>query len=264
MSAPPIDMDDGASDISDPDGSLSAAALFGGARHRIRTNPSAILALLVAGGIVVGLDWLALHDPIPTTGFREIQDGHLTVSFGIVITVLSRVTLPLASLISLKFAWFVWAVGLRLLEFIAVTGAGAYALARLLHVSLTVSALGRYAGAVALVTFGIGRFHFEGGSILLAIPLLVVTFILFVRLFAFPGLLIAGSPMWPALQESWVLARGHGWSLFGVILLVGVLNHLLASVPIAGPLGSAFVGVIHAGTVAVFLRRTEIRDEEAD
>lgn len=257
MSAPPIDRGDGASDISGTDHSLSTTALLSGARRRIRTNPSAILALLVAGIVVVGIDWLSLHDPIPTTGFRGIQEGHLTVSFGIVITVLSRATVPLSSLVGLKLPWLAWAVGLKFLKFVVVTGAGAYALARLLDVPLTASGTLRYAAAVALLHFGIGRLNFEGEAVLLAVPLFIVAFILLVRLFALPGLLVAGSPMWLALRRSWRLSKGYGWSLFGVILLVGVLNHLLASAPIAGPLGSALVGVLHAGTVADFVRRTE-------
>ncbi len=33
-------------------------------------------------------------------------------------------------------------------------------------------------------------------------------------------------------------------------------RHLLASIPVVGPLGSSLAGILHAGVVAAFLQRT--------
>lgn len=240
------------------DGSLSVATLLAEAYRRVRANPSVVAALLVAGIVVAGVDWLCLHDAVPTIGFSGIQEGNLAVSFGIVVTVLSRATTPLSALVGLKLGWLAWVVGLWLLEFVAVAGAGAYALARLLDTRLTIAAILRYAGVLALLRVS-PEIHFEGALILLAVVLLPLVFFLFVRLFALPGLLVAGHPVGAALRRSWHRGRGYGWSLFGVVLVVGLLNHLLTSVPMVGSLGSALVGVLHAGAVAAFLHQSEIR-----
>lgn len=252
--------DDWSDAPSDTDGSLSVASLLAGARRRVRANPSVVAALLAAGIIVAGVDWLCLHDPVPTIGFNGIQEGNIAISFGIVITVLSRATTPLSALVGLKLGWLAWVVGLGLLEFVAVVGAGAYALARLLNTQLTIAAILRYAGVVALLQLT-PMIHFEGGAILLAVVFVPLAIILLVRLFPFPGLLVAGYPVGAALRQSWHRARGNGWSLFGIVLVVGLLNHLLASVPVVGSIGSAFVGVLHAGTVAAFLHQDENQRE---
>jgi hypothetical protein len=250
----PHESDERADDTTDSS-SLSTATLFAGALRRIRAHPRAILALLIAGSVVTGIDWLRLHDPIPSIGYRGIQEGHLSVLFGVVVTVFSRVTVPLSALVGLKPQWFAWAIGLKLLGFVVVAGAGAYALSRLLQVPLTTAATLRYAGVVAFLQVGPGNIQFTGGGLLLAIPLLVLVLFLFLRLFALPGLLVAGYSITSALRQSWRRTKGHGRSLFAVVVLLGILNHLLLSVPVVGPLGSAVVAVLHAGTVAVFLHR---------
>jgi hypothetical protein len=147
----------------------------------------------------------------------------------------------------------------QLIGFVAVVGASTYALARLLQVSLTTTAIRRYAGIVALLRFGLGSWtiNFEGDAIVLAIPLIVIAFVLTVRLFALPGLLITEHSVRSALRQSWDLTKVHGWSLFGIVILLGLLNHLLTSVPVIGSLGSALVGVLHASTVTVFLQQIE-------
>ncbi|WP_458210933.1 hypothetical protein [Haladaptatus sp. NG-SE-30] len=238
------------------DQSISAGMILTAALRRLRTTPSAVLVLVVAGGIVTGSDWLRLHDPVPTGGFTGVQNGKFSVAFGIVITILSRATVPLSALIDVKSQWLAWIVGLELLGYVAVVGAGAYALARLLGVSLTAPALVRYAAIVALLRFVPGRINLQGTGLVLAIPLIILGFMLLVRLFALPGLLVMGYSVHSALSQSWQLAVGRGWALFGVILVVGGLNHLLASAPVVGPLGSGLAGVLHAGTVAVFLDQT--------
>jgi hypothetical protein len=254
--SPPADEGEPRDDSNGTDRSLSVATLLAEARRRIQTNPAVIVALLVAGIVVAGVDWACLHDAIPTVGFNGIQEGNLAVSFGVVVRVFSRATTPLSALVGLKLRWLAWIVGLELLGVVAAAGVGASALARLLEIRLRVSALLRYAGIVALLQFG-PEIHFEEASILVVVVLFPVTFALLVRLFALPGFVVAGYPVISALRQSWKLTRGYGWSLFGIILLVGLLNHLLTSVPVVGPIGSALVGALHAGTVAAFLHQSE-------
>ncbi len=227
---------------------------------RLRSIPSAALALVIAGVIISGIDWLQLHDPIPTVGFSGVQEGDFSISYGIVITILSRANVPLSALVDLKTQWLAWAIGLEALGLLVIIGAGAFALARLLNVPLTSTAVIRYAVVVTLFQVATGDIQFEGGSAVLFVPVAILLFVLAVHLFPLPGLLIAGYPIRSALRQSWDLVAGNGWTLFGVIVVVGGLNHLLASIPIIGAMGSALAGVLHAGTVAVFLREMDLTE----
>lgn len=118
----------------------------------------------------------------------------------------------------------------------------------------------RYAVVVTVFQVATGDIQFEGGSAILFVPVVIFFFVLAVHLFPLPGLLVAGYPIRSALRQSWNLVAGHGWTVFGVIVVVGGLNHLLASVPVVGALGSALAGVLHAGTVAVFLREMNLTE----
>ncbi|WP_227377877.1 hypothetical protein [Haladaptatus halobius] len=239
---------------------ISVRSLFTMALTRLRSIPSAALALVIAGVIISGIDWLQLHDPIPTVGFSGVQEGDFSISYGIVITILSRANVPLSALVDLKTQWLAWAIGLEALGLLVIIGAGAFALARLLNVPLTSTAVIRYAVVVTLFQVATGDIQFEGGSAVLFVPVAILLFVLAVHLFPLPGLLIAGYPIRSALRQSWDLVAGNGWTLFGVIVVVGGLNHLLASIPIIGAMGSALAGVLHAGTVAVFLREMDLTE----
>lgn len=239
---------------------ISVKSLCTMALTRLRSTPSAVFALLIAGGVISGIDWLQLHDPIPTIGFSGVQEGYFSISYGIVIMVLSRATVPLSALVDLKTQWLAWAIGVEALSLLVMIGAGAFALARLLSVSSPPTAVIRYAGVVLLFQIVTGNVQFEGGTAVLFVPVAILLFVLAVHLFPLPGLLIAGYPIRSALRRSWNLVVGNRWTLFGVVLVVGGFNHLLASVPVIGALGSALAGMFHAGTIAVFLRETNITE----
>ena len=258
MTNPPTDREHTTGGATDTEQSVTVSSLFAETRDQIEANPSVVIAFVGAGIILASIDWLLQQGPIPTVGFEGIQSGRITVSFGILLSVASRATIPPSSLIGLKPVWLGAALGAELLSVVVVAVAGAYALARLLDVPPTVSAALRYTGLMVLMRFGIGRLNFEGGAVIFAIPLLVAALFVLVRLVPFPGLVIEGYPVWAALERSWGLARGHGRSLFGVVLVVGFANHLLASIPLVGPVGSALAGVVHAGVVAAFLHQVEL------
>jgi len=65
------------------------------------------------------------------------------------------------------------------------------------------------------------------GFVLLVIP----GFFVMTRLFAsVPTLVVEGKKGRQALRRSWSLVEGHGWRVFGVILLVGLISGLVSSV----------------------------------
>lgn len=256
-------MSDDAADATVPspsaDSSISTRSILAGAYRRFAANPTALVALLVAGAVVAGADWFHLHDPVPVSEYEGVQQGRFEISFGFVVSVVSRTILRPSALLHLEPRWLVTTVGLELAAFVAIVAASSYALSRLLDVRLTLPAVLRYGLVSALLRFALGRVNFEGGAILVGIFFLMVFLVVVVRLVPFPGRLILGESFRTALGRSWDMTRGHGWSLFGVVLVVGLANHLLASVPLVGPVGSAAVGAVHAGIVATVIHQLHSR-----
>jgi hypothetical protein len=236
---------------------LSVATLLAGARHRLERHPSAIVALLVAGVVVIGIDWVQLHDPVPTKGYEGIQQGRVAASFTILVRVFSRADVPMSALVDLKPRWLALTVGLELLQVLVITLASAYALARVLDIDLSTGAVGRYGLILLLLEVGPFRANFEGGGALIGLLLIVPVFVVMVRLVPLPALLIRGDSITTAVGRSWTMARGHGWTLFGVVLVLGIANHLSASIPLVGPLGTAAVAAVHVGVLATLLNQLE-------
>ncbi len=251
----PAQTDSDPNDISGTDEALSAIALVIGAYRRLRTIPRALAVLVLAGLVMTGIGWLRLYDPIPIVGYVGILDGRFSVLFSPPVVIYSPTNTLFSSLVGLKPQWLAWAIGLELLEVAVVVWASAYVLARLLQRPLTTAAVVRYAGLVALFQLGLGV-HIEGAGLLVAIPAFLIWMFVLVRLFALPGLLIAGKSVRIALRHSWRRTTGHGWSLVVVVGLLGLMSHLAMSVPLVGPLGTALVASLHAGAVVVFLDRS--------
>ena len=252
-----VDQDDSHDGWKYEDRGLSTAGLLADARRRLRENLPALFALLAAGVIVAGTDWLLRRDPVPTVGYTSVLDGRFSVTIGVVVRVISDASTPLSALIGLRPRWLAWTIGLELPAFLVVSGAGAYPLARLLGVGLTRAAVLRYVAVAAVLRLASVNFDLAGGAVVLAIVLIPLAFVLLVRLFAVPGFLIVGRSIPDAFRDSWHRTRGHGRALFGVVFFIGLLNHLLASVSAIGPIGSALAGALHAGGVAAFLRQSE-------
>jgi hypothetical protein len=241
---------------------FSTAAVLSGARDRLAAHPRALVACLLAGLVVAGVDWLLLHDAVPTVRYEGIEQGRIAATFRVVVAVESRARVPPSALLNLTPRWLAWTVGLVLAEYLAVVAASVYALAALLEVDLTAPAVLRYGALVAALWLGAGRITFEGGAVLFGLPLLIGFFVVAVRLVPLPGRVIRGDSIRAALGWSWRRARGHGWALFGVVLVVGVANHLLTSVPVVGPVGSGAVAALHAGVVATVCRRLAVAERD--
>jgi hypothetical protein len=238
----------------------SSFTLLGRGVTRLRARPGALLALVLAGVVVAAGDWFALHDPIPTETYEGIQHGEISVSLGILVGVASRATVPLTSFVGLKVEWLAWAVGTSVVPAAVSAVAAVVALTRLLDTSLTAGAVVRY--LIVTVVFVVGAVNVDVSSLLLGLLLLVAFTVVVVRLFAFPGLLAAGESIRTAANRSWARSQGYGWQLLGVIVILGFLNHVLTSVPVAGPVGSGLIGAVHAATVAAFLEETGALGED--
>ncbi|MCU4802324.1 hypothetical protein OB920_18260 [Halobacteria archaeon HArc-gm2] len=235
---------------------VTTTALLREGVRNVRAHPEALVALVLSGALVAGIDWVTLHGAVPTTGYEGVQTGEITVAFGVVVQAFSRASVSPLTLVGLKPAWFAWAVGLQVAKVAVGAGGAVYALARLRNVEPTAAIAVRYAVVVAALTLFPWDVTFEGGSMIIGIPLIIAFTVVLVRLFALPGLLVDGLSITAALRRSWGRTAGHGLALFGTVLLVGLFNHLLTSVPVVGPVGSGVAAALHAGAVVVFLRRT--------
>lgn len=229
------------------------STLLKGGVARLRNHPSVPVAFLLAGLLVAAVDALRRGDAVPTVGFLGLQSGQVSVRFGVLARVYARVTTPPAALYALQPSWLVRVAALELLRGAAVVAAGVYGFSRLLDTSPGVAATARYAGVFALLS--LAALQVDAGPIL-GIPLLVAFFILLVRVAAFPAFIVQGDGVVPALRRSWRRTRGHGWTVFGVVLVVGLANHALTSVPVVGPVGSGLAVALQTGVVAAFVERT--------
>lgn len=249
-----------AAETRGPQQHVTTTALLREGVQNVRVHPEALFVLVLSGVLVAGIDWVTLHAAVPTTGYEGVQTGEITVAFGVVVRVFSRAHVSPPALVGLKPAWLAWAVGLQAAKVVVVAGGAVYALARLLDVTPTAAVTVRYAVVVAALTLFPWNVTFEGASVIIGIPLMIVFTVVLVRLFALPGLLVEGVSIRAALGRSWDRTSGHGWALFGTVLIVGLCNHLLVSTPVAGPVGSGVAAALHAGTVVAFLRRTSVSE----
>lgn len=237
--------------------SVTAFALLSDAIGRLRTHPRVVRAMLFAGVVVAVVDFLRRGDPVPTAGYAGLQTGEVSINFGFVVNVVSRASTPLSALIDLRPVWLARTIWLELARGGAVFLATVYGFARLLDVKVTAANAGRY--LLAFAFFGALSFDVDLGFVI-GIVVLVLFFAVLVRLSMLPGLLIAGDSMLDALRRSWGLTKGHGWSLFGVVFVVGLANHALGSVPVVGPVGSSLAAAAHVAVVVAFLDRVDAVD----
>jgi len=245
---PPVHGPDDEPERVTPD---TTSAILGRARTRLVTHPRALVALVFAGVVVAGIDWVQFHDAVPTTAYVGVREGRIAATFRVVVAPESRATVPAAAFLHLRPAWLARTVGLVVAKYLAVVLGSGYALAHLLEADLAPAALARYGAVVAVLWVGVGRATFEGGAVILGLPLLIAFLYVAVRLVPLPARLFRAESLRTALGRSWGQTHGHGWALLGVVLLVGVANHLAASVPVVGPVGSGAVAAVHAAAAVV-------------
>ena len=139
--------------------------------------------------------------------------------------------------------------------------AGAVVITRVLGVEpnwQTVSSLLLYVAAVDLVHHAARVVDgLQNMPLVFGLPVLAGWLYLLVRLFAVPGLIVAGRPVTDAVRRSWRLTEGRGWQLLGVIVALGLGNAVFATFAVVGPaLSTVFVGTVHAVYLGVFVEQS--------
>ncbi|EMA43666.1 hypothetical protein [Halobiforma nitratireducens] len=240
----------------------------------MRRDPLLLVPYLAVGLLFATLDWMRRRDPLPTLEFEPLRvDGGISISVEFVgyPTGIPHTSALLESFVGLRFGYLAWGIVSYLLPLLAVAVASAYVLHRAIGAELLNlgSGMGTWVGSI-LPLFGfvlaMDLFQRLLGSIallqdmgLLGLVPLALYFLVMIRLFVVPGLLVLGYAPREALRVSNRLTRGRGWLLFGVVLVLGLAAWLLASVPLpsAGPvLSTTLVAPVHALAIVVVLERS--------
>ncbi len=232
---------------------------------RIRRDPVLVVPFAVAGLLVALADWLRERDSLPVAE-PDWFGRTFSVQYSPFPAGTARTARPVDALVDLHLRHLLAGVALELVVFIAVGLAGWLTITRALDAERRPGQLARYFGflsAVAVVPRLLGSPSIEVGSLLVGVLVLFVGAFVLVRLFLVPGLLAAGHRFTTALTESRRRSRGAEWSLFWVIVTLGLASWGLARVPLAGGfLSTAVVGSVHAGVLAVVLRGNDDDDDE--
>ncbi|WP_435364970.1 hypothetical protein [Haloarchaeobius sp. DYHT-AS-18] len=239
--------------------SSGTMGLIGDAVEDIWDDPALLVPYLLAGVVVAAVDTLRLADPVPvdvqTTGTNGLIHVRIRSFPGVVRVVQSWPTsLPglepayLASTLAanvLAVACGVLAMALVVSRFDAKTSRGRRPVGRLLAYALVLGALGSGVGGLALwVGFP--------ATLLAVLGMLVVA----MRTYPVPVLLLRGRSVVDALRRSMTLTAGHNRLTFGLVTVLGLGAHLLASpvplldvdLPLAVGtfLATTVVGPVHA------------------
>jgi hypothetical protein len=265
-----MSVDDGPDPSADPvsaastrRGRLSAGALLRGATRRVRSSPTLALPFLVVGLLLAGVDYVRLRDPVPVRVTEYTLASGLDVQSPLYPSAVSRTTTSLDALVGLKPQYLAWVVGLELLSFVAVVVAGAVVVARVTETPLSVGGVARY-GLFVLATLLVPSVNFSGGSVVVGLALFVPAFYVAVHLFALPALLVHGVGFRSAVRGSWALVTGVGWSVFGLLVALGLCYSLVALVPAVGTvLSTALAGTLHAVVLGLFVERAGTRPDAA-
>lgn len=258
---------------------LSTLGVLKSALGRIRRDPVLAVPFAVVGVLVALADWLRQYDPIPVASTDALSQS-VSIQYSVLPQGTSRTVRNVGALVDLKTRYLLWGIGLEVLVPLAVGIAGWVTIQRALDTDSRLRALSRYLIALAVIVsipqllggFSVDVNNFLFGLVLLAMALFVLT-----RLFLFPALLVTGSGFVTALRQSYAQSRGHGMTIAGLIIVIGLAYWGLATVPVAGGfLSTAVIAPIHAvtigtvfsayarGTTSTPVGRIEARDTSLD
>ncbi|OVE85334.1 hypothetical protein [Natronolimnobius baerhuensis] len=226
----------------------------------LRRHPRIFVPFVVVGLFLAGLDQIRQWDPIPTleagAGRSALSIEYVGYPRGIGHTAVSLESL--IGLEPLSLGWGLLSYGLPVL---AIAVASGLAMAWALEVTPRLETLGSVIGFVVIVDLSqrvLGQIPaLQEMGLVVGVPVLVTYTYVLVRLFAVPGCLVAGARPAAAVREGWRRTRGHGWTIVSLILVVGLLSWLLASIPHVGPfIGTALVAPLHAALIVAVLETT--------
>lgn len=226
---------------------------------RLRADPVLWVPFFLAGCVLAVVDSLRNWDPLPVVS--PLGESTITVSYAIYPTGTTATSRPFGALVDLQLPTYAYALSLEGLVIVTVAVAGWFTMVRasdepfqprrfLVYLSgvFLIDILSRLADTVGL--------EYTGGSLLIGISILVLTAIVSVRLFFLPVIVLREDGIVSPLSASWRYSQGHGWTVFAVILFVGIGSWVLAHVPTLGTVLSVTIaGTVHAVSLVVLYRR---------
>lgn len=225
----------------------------------IRRDLVLLVPFALVGLALAALDWLRRADPLPTPEHVVFDGSHLDLHVAYVVypTGVSQTTVPLESLVDLHPHLLGWGLASYVLPLLAVVVAGVVTMARAMGREPRLGMVGSLFGlaiAIDLTNRLLESIDALQGMGLWGLPLLALLFFVGIRLFAVPGLLVAGRGLPAAIVESNRRTAGRGWQLAALVLAFGLGAWLLADVSSVGALlSTAIVGPVHAVTIVAVL-----------
>lgn len=238
----------------------------------LRRRPALAAPFLLVGLLAAAGDLWRLADSVATVPQTTTQRGFLHVVLQPTPAPISAVGTRLPTVVGLRTEPLLGVLAADGLPVVAAAAATVVVLARSPGTATGDRSLGRLlaVGVPALVAYQLATLaafqvvaRVWPPGLLSFLATVVVLYVL-VRLWLVPATVVTVGPR-AALGRSLALTRGHGWTLFGLVLLVGVGANLLVSVPVLLPLdvplpvGTALattvVSAVHAVLLAVVVGR---------
>lgn len=239
---------------------LTALTVLRTAFDRFRADQWLTIPFVLAGLVVAAVDLARQLDPIPVS--RDESNGiSMHIEFYLYPTGSPETVRTLGAIVDLLPQYFAWIVAIELAVLLAIGLAGWFVISRGLGQSPDWRAAARYIGLL-VVPLGIirllggGEIEFTNGGLIFGIPLLVLWAVVLVRLFLLPVLLVDGRSVVAAVRESIRTTRGIGWTIFGLVLVIGLGTSFLGAIPrLGGFLSTAIVAPLHAVVAVVIYER---------
>ncbi|SDR05033.1 hypothetical protein [Natronobacterium texcoconense] len=230
---------------------------------RLRSDPWLFVPFFVAGCVLLVADLLRETDAVPTAS--SVGDSTFHVAYSIYPTGTTVTERSLNALVDLELPLLGYALALEVLAVTVIAVAGWMTMMRASDETVHWNRFLVYFGGVFLVTvlFETGDavgLEYTTGSLLVGVALLGLVLFVLVRLFLAPVAVLYEDGILRPIAAGWRYSRGHGFTLFGVLLVVGLGSWWLAHVPSAGTLLSTTIaGTVHAVSLVVLYDRC--RDE---
>ena len=239
---------------------LTVAAVLRATVDRLRAEPWLAVPFVLAGIVMGAVDFARRWDPIPASG--DSSNGlSVEIAFYLYPTGVADTARPLGAMVDLLPEYLLWAIGLELAVLLAVGGAGWIVISRGLGQPLAWRSAARYIGVLVVPLWvvrlaGGAEIEFTNGGLIFGIPLLLLWAVVLVRLFLLPVCLVDGHGLIAAVRKSVRLSRGIGWTIFGLIVLIGLGTSLVGSIPtVSGILSAALFAPLHAISAVVLYER---------
>lgn len=226
----------------------------------LRHNPRLFLPFLLAGLVVSAINAIHRIDPIPTRHVETILEGNINVAFVGYPAGYRSSSLVLEPVLGLRLPYLLWGLGSYVLSLTVLSVAGVLVISRVVDVEPTIDSwvgFGALVFAFDLVDRTLGSINaLQEMGLLFGIPILVIWFLVLIRLFATPGLVVQGRSFGAAIYDSRRITRGHSGGIFVLILVIGLGNAVLGAIPLAGTvLSTTLIGTLHASIIGVFSRQ---------